>query len=140
MLAITQWLLENGSDFAELEENDFDGCQVWHLLFRHIRKRALDVGLEAELVEMEHMTERIINVMTEQQIRDSGAAGTIIRRVSELRAYLDSVRGDGAYPDFEAAAVTGLLRVLVLRCAPPELLIPELWPQHARVVQEGTLL
>jgi hypothetical protein len=41
---------------------------------------------------------------------------------------------------FDAMAVTALLRVMVLRDAPPAELIARLSPEHARVVQEGAWL
>jgi hypothetical protein len=47
---------------------------------------------------------------------------------------------EGKHVDHDATAVTALLRVMVLRGAPPAELTARLSPEHARVVQEGARL
>jgi hypothetical protein len=53
----------------------------------------------------------------------------------------------GRYPDddviiyvYDSTAVTSLLRVMVLRCAPPAELIALFSPEHVRVVEDGARL
>jgi hypothetical protein len=58
----------------------------------------------------------------------------------ELWGYLVEDDGDEGDADFDAAAVTALLRVMVLRGGPPTTLRPQLSPEHAGVVKEGARL
>jgi hypothetical protein len=47
---------------------------------------------------------------------------------------------DAWWPVYNATAVTALLRVMVLRTAPPAQLTARLAPEHARLAQEGARL
>jgi hypothetical protein len=58
----------------------------------------------------------------------------------ELERHLVNDDGEDLDPDYDATAVTVLLRVMVLRDAPPAELITRLSPEHARVVQDGARL
>jgi hypothetical protein len=117
-----KWLLREGG--SHIGEADNDGCTALHFAAYCGRFKTV-----AWLVEHGGAN-----------IADADNKGRTVWDTLEEHFVEDEEDSDDDDPWYNAVAVTALLRVMVLRSAPPAELTKRLAPEHAEVVHEGARL
>jgi hypothetical protein len=119
---IVTWLVEEGG--ATIAETDKGGDTALLLAAYSGHLQTVHILLEhcgSDISEVNHSGETVWDLLEDYIVAD------------EEEAECEDAEGD-------AAAVTALLRVMVLRQAPPTEMVEQLLPAHVSVVKEGALL
>jgi hypothetical protein len=120
MTAVVRCLIELGAEVGAVDTNGDTALFVCARYGSYAKMHYLLEEAGASMDDLNNDGKTVWGIMTQQ-----------LEFIEEKELYLD---------EDEKAALTGLLRVMVLRAAPPPALVALLSPEPARVVQKGARL